>query len=107
MLHALTVTDGRAISHRSRSIATDAVSDVIAFGRSIFAFGDGSLALELDARLDSLRRVDLAGARRGVFAHPKIDARTGELHLVASGATGAQFLQTLKQYIENPVTMLA
>jgi hypothetical protein len=26
---------------------------------------------------------------------------------IRDSATGAQFLQTLKQYIENPVTMLA
>jgi pyruvate dehydrogenase E2 component (dihydrolipoamide acetyltransferase) len=28
-------------------------------------------------------------------------------HRTVDGATGAQFLQTLKQFIENPVTMLA
>ena len=28
-------------------------------------------------------------------------------HRTVDGATGAQFLQTLKQYLENPVTMLA
>jgi pyruvate dehydrogenase E2 component (dihydrolipoamide acetyltransferase) len=28
-------------------------------------------------------------------------------HRTIDGATGAQFLQTLKQYIESPVTMLA
>jgi pyruvate dehydrogenase complex dihydrolipoamide acetyltransferase len=28
-------------------------------------------------------------------------------HRTIDGATGAQFLQTLKSYIENPVTMLA
>jgi pyruvate dehydrogenase E2 component (dihydrolipoamide acetyltransferase) len=28
-------------------------------------------------------------------------------HRTIDGATGAQFLQTLKKYIENPVTMLA
>jgi len=28
-------------------------------------------------------------------------------HRTVDGATGAEFLQTLKQYIENPVTMLA
>jgi pyruvate dehydrogenase E2 component (dihydrolipoamide acetyltransferase) len=28
-------------------------------------------------------------------------------HRTVDGATGAQFLQTLKQYVENPVTMLA
>jgi pyruvate dehydrogenase E2 component (dihydrolipoamide acetyltransferase) len=28
-------------------------------------------------------------------------------HRTVDGATGALFLQTLKQYIENPVTMLA
>ncbi|MDO9038592.1 MAG: 2-oxo acid dehydrogenase subunit E2, partial [Lutibacter sp.] len=28
-------------------------------------------------------------------------------HRTVDGATGSAFLQTLKQYIENPVTMLA
>jgi pyruvate dehydrogenase E2 component (dihydrolipoamide acetyltransferase) len=28
-------------------------------------------------------------------------------HRVVDGAVGAQFLQTLKTYLENPVTMLA
>ncbi|MNY23915.1 Dihydrolipoyllysine-residue acetyltransferase component of pyruvate dehydrogenase complex [compost metagenome] len=28
-------------------------------------------------------------------------------HRTVDGATGAQFLQTLRQYLENPVTMLA
>ena len=28
-------------------------------------------------------------------------------HRTVDGATGAQFLQTLRAYIENPVTMLA
>jgi pyruvate dehydrogenase E2 component (dihydrolipoamide acetyltransferase) len=28
-------------------------------------------------------------------------------HRTVDGATGAQFLQTLRQYIENPITMLA
>jgi pyruvate dehydrogenase E2 component (dihydrolipoamide acetyltransferase) len=28
-------------------------------------------------------------------------------HRTVDGATGAMFLQTFKQYIENPVTMLA
>lgn len=28
-------------------------------------------------------------------------------HRTIDGATGAQFLQTLKAYVENPVTMLA
>jgi pyruvate dehydrogenase E2 component (dihydrolipoamide acetyltransferase) len=28
-------------------------------------------------------------------------------HRTVDGATGAKFLQTLKMYLENPVTMLA
>ena len=84
MVHAVSLDAGRAISYRNRWITTDAVAqqlaveptpgprtvgddvvaaNLIAFGTSILAFGDGALAYELSARLDTIRRVDLAGAR--------------------------------------------
>ena len=45
-----------------RTVGSDVVaSNLIAFGTSILAFGDGALAYELSARLETIRRVDLAG----------------------------------------------
>ena len=111
MVHAVSLDAGRAVSYRNRWITTDAVAqklnvaptpgpravgdDVIAanltaFGTSILAFGDGALAYELSARLDTIRRVDLAGARRSLVAHSKIDPHTGELHLLTSASIGSQ-----------------
>src|SRR6478752_7017473 len=81
MVHAVGVHAGRAVSYRHRSIATDA-TNVIAFGTSILALGDGTLACELGAGLDAMRIVDLAGARRSLTARPVIAPVTGELHLV-------------------------
>jgi 8'-apo-carotenoid 13,14-cleaving dioxygenase len=103
MVHALSLDAGRDISYRNRWITTDAVAqklaveptpgprtvgdDVVAanlitFGSSILALGDGALAYELSARLDTIRRVDLAGGRRNLVAHSKVDPHTGELHLL-------------------------
>jgi carotenoid cleavage dioxygenase-like enzyme len=111
MVHAVTLAAGRAISYRNRWITTDAVAqklavdptpgprgvgdDVIAanlitFGSCIFAFGDGALAYELNARLDTVRRVDLAGAGRSLVADCKVDSHTGQLHLLTSGSVGSQ-----------------
>src|SRR4051794_10609401 len=81
MVHAVRLTEGRAPEYRNRSIPTDA-TNVVAFGNSTFAFGEGQLAHELGAELDAVRRVDLAGARRTLTARPTVDAVTGELHLL-------------------------
>ncbi len=74
-----------------RNTGPDVVaSNIVAFGGSILALGDGSLAYELTRDLDTLRRVDLAGQSRGLAAYPKRDPITGDLHLLAVGANGAQ-----------------
>jgi 8'-apo-carotenoid 13,14-cleaving dioxygenase len=111
MVHAVSLDAGRAISYRNRWIATDAVAhtlavdptpgprpvgddvvaaNLVAFGNSILAFGDGALGYELSARLDTVRRVDLAGARRSLVADCKVDAHTGELHLLTFASSPAQ-----------------
>jgi len=89
MVHAVRLAAGRAPSYRNRSIPTDATA-VVAFGSSILAFGDGQLAHELDPGLDTMRRVDLAGAQRTLTGHPKIDTNTGELHLLTFMSDPAQ-----------------
>jgi carotenoid cleavage dioxygenase len=65
-------------------------SNIVAVGGSILALGDGSLAYELTADLETVRRVDLAGQSRGLAAYPKRDPATGDLHVLAIAATGAQ-----------------
>jgi carotenoid cleavage dioxygenase len=111
MVHSVHLDAGKAISNRSRWIHTDAVArrlglplspgprssgpDVIAggivvFGGSILAVGEGSLAYELTADLDTVRRVDLAGKARALAARPKLDAGTGDLHLLALEPDGEQ-----------------
>jgi carotenoid cleavage dioxygenase-like enzyme len=64
-------------------------SNIVVFGGSILALGDGSLAYELTSDLDTLRRVDLAGQSRGLSAYPKRDPVTGDLHVLAIAANGA------------------
>jgi carotenoid cleavage dioxygenase len=111
VVHAVEMHAGRSISYRSRWVITDAVarrlrmgftpgprnagpdivaSNVVAFGGAILALGDGSLAYELTPDLDTLRRVDLAGQSRGLAAFPRRDPATGDLHVLAADATGAQ-----------------
>jgi carotenoid cleavage dioxygenase-like enzyme len=111
MVHSVSLHAGRTPSYRSRWIITDFVahrlgidpspgprnngpdiiaSNVVAFGDSILALGDDSLAYELAPDLNTLRRVDLAGQLRRVGANPKRDPVTGDLHLLAVDATGAQ-----------------
>jgi carotenoid cleavage dioxygenase len=118
MVHAVSLEAGRAVCYRNRWITTDAVAqqlavepppgppavgddvvaaNLIAFGTSILAFGDGALAYELSARLDTIRRVDLAGARRSLVAHSKVDPHTGELHLLTSASIGAQLHVTVSR----------
>jgi carotenoid cleavage dioxygenase-like enzyme len=89
VVHAVRLAEGRAPSYRNSSIPTGA-TDVVAFGSSILAFGDGQLAHELGAELDAFRRVDLAGAQRTLSAQPKVDPVTGELHLLSFASDPAQ-----------------
>jgi carotenoid cleavage dioxygenase len=93
VVHSVHVHAGRAMSYRRGHVLTgpDVVaSNIVAFGGSILALGDGSLAYELTPDLHALRRVDLAGQSRGVAAYPKRDPLTGALHIVAASDTGAQ-----------------
>ena len=110
MVHVVSLDAGRAISYRNRWITTDAVAqklaveptpgprpvgdDVVAanlivFGTSILALGDGAIATA-SARLDTIRRVDLAGVRRSLVAHSKVDPHTGELHLLTFASFRSQ-----------------
>ena len=87
MVHAITVHAAGTVSYRNRWITTDAAaqalgtepvpgprrgdndvvaSNIITFGSTILALGDGALAYELTADLITRRRVDLAGAGRGL-----------------------------------------
>jgi carotenoid cleavage dioxygenase-like enzyme len=109
VVHSVRVNRGGAISYRSRWIITDAVaqrlgvtrspgprhsgpdvaaSTIVAFGGTILALGDGSLAYELTPDLDTLRRVDLAGHACGLAAFAKRDRTAGDLHLVAVAPSG-------------------
>ena len=91
-IHAVHLHEGRMVSYRSRWVGTDgvAISNIIVFGGSILALGDGSPAYELTPDLTGLRRVDLAGRSRGMSAYPKRDPHTGDLHVLAVDATAAQ-----------------
>jgi len=110
-VHALAIDAGRATSYRTRAVKTDTAarqpgveptsglptvghevvaSNLVAFGASILAFSDGELAYELDAGLDTIGRVDLAGARRSLVATPKVDPHTGELHLLTFASLPSQ-----------------
>ena len=66
--------------------------NLIRFGSSTFALGDGSLAYELTPTLDTVRRVDLAGKSRGIGPYPKLDPITGELHVLATGISDAHVI---------------
>lgn len=111
VVHSVHLGSDGTISYRSRWVITDAVakrlgvnqspgprnsgpdvvaSSIVAFGGSILAFGDGSLAYELTADLETLRRVDLAGHARGLVAFPKRDPIGGNLHVLAVSASGEQ-----------------
>ena len=105
MVHAITLSAGRAVSYRNRWIRTDAASrklgiepvaglkatardssatNLISYGGTILSLGDGALAYQLTKDLETVRRVDLAGGTRAIGAYPKSDPATGELHLLSS-----------------------
>ncbi len=91
VVHSIDLDAGRCISYRNWRVVTDAVaSNFIHFGGSILALGEGTVAYELASDLGTLRRVDLAGQHRGLSAYPKRDPITGDLHLLAVAADGAQ-----------------
>ena len=111
MVHSVLLHAGRFISYRSRWVVTTSVaqrlgvapppgprntgpdivaSNIVAFGGSILALGEGSLAHELTPELDTLRRVDLAGQSRALAAFPKRDPITGGLHLLTVAPTETQ-----------------
>ncbi len=111
VVHSVHLDSGGTISYRSRWVITDAVakrlgvdqspgprnsgpdvvaSSIVAFGGSILAFGDDSLAYELTPDLETLRRVDLAGHARSLVAFPKRDPIGGDLHVLAVAASGEQ-----------------
>src|SRR5262245_36463921 len=90
-VHTVTLDAGNANAYRNRRLDADvAATNVVAFGRSILALGDGALAHELSPQLDTIRPVDLAGACRTLVAHAKVDPHTGELHLLTSSTAPSQ-----------------
>src|SRR5947208_12923963 len=66
VIHCVHLDAGRAVSYESRSVMTDvgATSNLIVFGGSVLALGDGSPAYELSLDLATVGRVDLAGQSR-------------------------------------------
>ena len=111
MVHAITVHAAGTVSYRNRWISTDAAalalgtepvpgpqradidvvaSNIITFGSTIIALGDGALAYELTADLTTRRRVDLAGSGRGLRPRVDLDRHSGALHLVGVGPGNAQ-----------------
>ena len=111
MVHAITVHADGTVSYRNRWITTDTAahalgrepvpgprradndgvaSNIFTFGSTILAVGDGTLAYELTADLATRRRVDLAGAGRGLRPRVDLDRHSGALHLVGVGPGNAQ-----------------
>jgi carotenoid cleavage dioxygenase len=109
--HSIDLHAGRLIDYRSRFVVTDLVArrlaiepspgprntgpdtvtgNIIHFGGSILALGEGTLAYELTSDLGTLRRVDLAGSSRGLSAYPRRDPVTGDLHLLTIADAGDQ-----------------
>jgi 8'-apo-carotenoid 13,14-cleaving dioxygenase len=111
IIHSVHLHAGRAVSYRNQWVKTDAVAhrrgvalppeprksgadivagNIVGFGGSILALGDGSLAYELTPDLDTVRRVDLAGQSRGLAPYPKRDPLTGALHVLTATGTSEQ-----------------
>ena len=111
MVHAITVDADGTVSYRNRWITTDTAahalgrepvagprradndgvaSNIFTFGSTILAVGNGTLAYELTADLATRRRVDLAGAGRGLRPRVDLDRHSGALHLVGVGPGNAQ-----------------
>ena len=111
MVHAITVDADGTVSYRNRWITTDTAahalgrepvpgprradndgvaSNIFTFGSTILAVGNDTLAYELTADLATRRRVDLAGAGRGLRPRVDLDRHSGALHLVGVGPGNAQ-----------------
>lgn len=83
VVHTVQVGEQR-VSYGGHFVPTSAVvQQLVVFGGSVLAFGEGSPAYELNAEIDTLTRVDLAGHGRVISASPKHDPATGALHLIA------------------------
>jgi carotenoid cleavage dioxygenase len=108
MVHGIRLRDGKAEWYRNRYVRGDEVAETLGLPRlpgprhamfgggapntnvighagSIWALVEaGTLPVELDGDLESVRYVDFDGGYPGSFsAHPKRDPATGELHLVS------------------------
>ncbi|HEY4607998.1 MAG TPA: carotenoid oxygenase family protein [Ilumatobacteraceae bacterium] len=92
VIHCVQLDAGRAVSYESRSVITDdvAASNLIVFGGSVLALGDGSPAYEVSFDLATVRRVDLAGQSRNLRADATRDPLTGDVHVLADAADGRQ-----------------
>jgi 8'-apo-carotenoid 13,14-cleaving dioxygenase len=96
MVHAITLHVGGTVSYRNRWMTTDVeASNIITFGSTILVLGDGALAYELSADLATQRRVDLAGAGRGLRPRVDLDRDSGALHLLGVGPGNAQTYVTV------------
>jgi len=106
MVHGVALRDGRALWYRNRFVRDDEVlaakgwppipgqqrerplaggianTNVIAHaGQTLAIVEGGNLPVELDPRLETVRRTDFEGTLpKGFSAHPKRDPVTGELH---------------------------
>jgi carotenoid cleavage dioxygenase-like enzyme len=92
VIHCVQLHAGRAVSYESRSLITDVVaaSNLMVFGGSVLALGDGSPAYELSSDLATVHRVDLAGQSRNLRVNPTRDPLTGDVHVLADAADGHQ-----------------
>lgn len=88
MVHGIRLRDGRAEWYRNRFVRGDAGeapnTNVLAHGGRILALVEaGGLPVSIAPDLEKMATWDCDGAlRSGFTAHPKIDARTGELHAI-------------------------
>jgi carotenoid cleavage dioxygenase-like enzyme len=98
MVHAVIFDPGRGVSYRNHWIGDDvADAHLVAFGNAILVLVDGALAYELNPSLDTVRRLDLAGARRSLAGRAAVDPHSGELHLLAFAAAPSQLHLTVSR----------
>jgi 8'-apo-carotenoid 13,14-cleaving dioxygenase len=101
MVHGLELGGGSAAWYRNRWVRTSAVTsvlgeapvdgpaqpmydssntNVVGFAGTILALTEGCYPYVLDARLETVGRLDAGVLPHGMTAHPKLDPVTGELH---------------------------